>query len=402
MVTDYTTLPSWALDIIDTNYDRPVFTFRPGTLDTAVNYFRNNFCASILYAVKANPSLHVLRQLIQLGVNEFDVASLEEVKLVYNLLPSAELYFMHPIKSRLAIRVAYFDYGVRHFSLDSQAELDKILVETGYARDLKLHVRLAIPNTYSEMSLAEKFGIDCHNAPNLLAVAAKVSEKVGVCFHVGSQCMHPDAYCIAIGIAASVISQANVPVHYFNVGGGFPSIYPGMHPPPLIDYFEKIHQHFSQVPNYKSMQLLSEPGRALVAESGSLVVHVILRKQNILYINSGTYGALFDAGTPKFIFPTRLLRPNTEPGSSEMQAFHLYGPTCDALDYMPGPFYLPSDIREGDFIEIGQLGAYSCTLATQFNGFMHRDEIIEIDDKPLMSLYKELEPISHEKMQLIM
>jgi ornithine decarboxylase len=393
--------PLWALDVIDASYESPVFTFRPSALTAAVNYFRNNLFASILYAVKANPSLHVLRHLIRLGINQFDVASLEEVKLVYNQLPSAELYFMHPIKSRRAIRIAYFEYGVRHFSLDSEEELEKILVETDHACDLKLHVRLAIPNTYSEMSLAEKFGIDSHHAPSLLSAVAMVCENVGVCFHVGSQCMHPDAYCIAIRIAETVISQANVPVHYFNVGGGFPSIYPGMHPPPLIEYFQQIHQSFSQIPNYKNMQLLSEPGRALVAESGSLVVNVTLRKGNVLYINSGTYGALFDAGMPKFIFPTRLLRPNNGPNSSEMKAFHLYGPTCDALDYMPGPFYLPADIREGDFIEVGQLGAYSCTLATQFNGFTHQGEIVEIDDRPLMTLYQQ-QSIQHEKMQLIM
>ena len=397
----YKETPPWAQGVIDDSYESPVYTFRPAALTAAVKHFQKNFFSEFLYAVKANPSPHILSHLIRLGINKFDVASLEEVKLIYSLLPSAELYFMNPIKSRSSIRAAYFEYGVRHFSLDSKVELDKILIETGHAQDLKLHVRLAIPNTHSEMSLAGKFGVDYHSAPDLLRTVSMVCEKLGVCFHVGSQCMNPEAYAIAIKVAAEVISRSNTAVHYFNVGGGFPSIYPGMHPPPLIKYFQKIHESFCLVPNHENMQLLSEPGRAFVAESGSLVVHVILRKGNTLYINSGVYGALFDAGMPNFIFPTRLLRLKNDSHSTEMQAFNMYGPTCDSLDYMPGPFYLPSDIREGDFIEIGQLGAYSCTLATQFNGFTHRPGVVEIHDSPLMSLYQPQQPIRHEKMQLI-
>lgn len=364
--------------------EQPVFTFRPQAIDAALNCFRHHFQADTLYAVKANPSQHVLQHLIQNGVTTFDVASIEEIKLIQALLPDAELFYMHPIKSRLAIRRAYFEFGVRHFSLDSEAELEKIITETNHAHDLNLHVRLAIPNLFSEMSLAKKFGVDAANAPGLLKNAGQYAQKLGICFHVGSQCMHPEAYGVAIGIAAKTIEAAAEPIHFFNVGGGFPSIYPGMQPPPLSEYFEFIQRKFREIPEHQNMRLLCEPGRAFVAESGALVVNVIARRNNTLYINCGTYGALFDAGTPKFIFPTRLLRKTQAP----LQGFDLYGPTCDSLDYMPGPFYLPADIQEGDYFEIGQLGAYSSALATQFNGFIHKDEVLTIEDKPLMSLYE--------------
>lgn len=333
------------------------------------------------------------------GINSFDVASLEEVGLVRELLPDAELFFMHPVKSRHAIRQAYFDYGVRNFSLDSETELNKILHETDNAKDLQLHVRLAMPNNFAELALAEKFGVNLQAAPALMRKVSQIAKKTGVCFHVGSQCMHPDAYRIAIRMAAEVIEQSGITPDFFNVGGGFPSIYPGMTPPDMVDYFDAIHEEFRSLKNHESMQLLAEPGRALVAESMSVIVRVVLRKGNHLYINEGTYGSLFDAGTPGFIFPMKLICDD-KIYSSDLQPFSFYGPTCDSLDYMKGPFYLPNDIDEGDFIEIGQIGAYGRTLATGFNGFKYDDSMVYVNDQPLMTMY-DITHSANEKLEII-
>lgn len=307
---------------------------------------------------------------------------------------------MHPVKSRAAIRRAYHEYGVRHFSLDSEAELDKILQETGYASDLTLHIRLSIPNMYAELALAEKFGVNLQDGAALIRRAAEHAASVGVCFHAGSQCMHPDAYRIAIRMAGQVIEQTNTVPRYFNVGGGFPSIYPGMIPPAMTEFFTAIHEEFAQLPHAGEMELLAEPGRALVAESMSLIVRVELRKGNVLYINDGTYGSLFDAGTPRFIYPVQLLC-DEKIYSSDLAAFSFYGPTCDSLDYMKGPFYLPSDTEEGDYIEIGQMGAYGRALASHFNGFSPSDTLIEVSDSPLMTMYRHGEGVSDEDLDVI-
>lgn len=380
-------LPS-IIDISHHLGEEPAYVFRPDALDRAVACFRNGFSGTIMYAVKTNPEPAVLKRLFSQGVTSYDVASLEEVKLIRKQLPTAQLYFMHPVKSRRAIREAYFEYGVRHFSLDCEEELHKIVQETQNADDLCLHLRLSIPNTYAELNLAEKFGVNLQEAPKLLQKMYQHASKLGVCFHTGSQCMHPDAYRIAMQMAAEVIGNASVPVYYFNVGGGFPSVYPGMVPPNMGDYFTAIRKEFEKIEGHNFMQLLAEPGRSLVAESMSLVVRVELRKGNMLYINDGTYGSLFDAGTPKFIFPTRLLRHDAEDASSQVP-FSFYGPTCDSLDFMKGPFYLPSDVREGDLIEIGQMGAYGRTMVTGFNGF-HVDETLhEVSDAPLLSMYSD-------------
>lgn len=378
---------------------QPFFVFRPHMLKKTASFFLNNFQAKVLYAIKTNPETHVLETLHAAGVRCFELASITEIAHVHSLFPDAELYFMHPIKARSAIREAYFNYGVRHFSLDTKHELDKILEETNYAEDLSLHVRLSIPNTYAEHSLAEKFGVNLIHAPKLMKQVHEVAREIGVCFHVGSQCMHPDAYRIAIRMTRDLVQQLDFDIDYLNVGGGFPSIYPGLTPPPLDQYFDAIHEEFSvlQAQNPK-VKLLAEPGRALVAESTSLIVQVLLRKNDALYINDGIYGALFDAGFPKLIYPVRLIRPKRPRGN--FIAYRFYGPTCDSLDQMAGPFYLPNDVQEGEFIEIGQLGAYGRTLATGFNGFSHRKEVHVITDDPLMTLY-DANAISKESLEVI-
>lgn len=379
------TLPS-LLSVSESLGEQPAFAFRPDALRAAVRTFRDQFRATALYAVKTNPEPAVLQGLYDEGVRGFDVASLQEIQEVDALADDVELYFMHPVKSRHAIREAYGRFGVRHFSLDSRDELIKILEETNYAKDLCLHLRLAIPNTYAELNLSEKFGINLQDAPALLAQMDAHAAKLGVCFHTGSQAMHPDAYRVAMQMSADVIRDSGVAVHYFNVGGGFPSIYPGMVPPDLQSYFDAIHEEFAAIEGHEFMTLLAEPGRALVAECMSLIVRVDARRGNMLYINDGTYGSLFDAGTPKFIFPTRLLRREVDASASQVP-FSFYGPTCDSMDFMKGPFYLPQDMREGDLIEIGQMGAYGRCMNTGFNGFSVDERLYLVGDAPLMSMY---------------
>lgn len=365
--------------------EQPVVLYREHALKRAVSMFANHFAGTVLFAVKTNPEEHVLKSLWAEGVRQFDVASLHEVAMVRGLFPEAELFFMHTVKSRHAIREAYHTYGVRHFSLDTHEELTKIIEETGHASDLGLHVRLSIPNTHAELALSDKFGIALDSAPALLQATRMVAKHAGVCFHVGSQCMHPDAYRMAIRMAAQAVDKAGVHIDSLDVGGGFPSIYPGMTPPDMQLFFDAIHEESAPVlAKHAGCKLLAEPGRALVAESGSVVVRVEMRKGDYLYINDGTYGTLFDAGTPKFIFPCRLLAENT---SNNLHPFSFYGPTCDTLDFMKGPFYLPEDVKEGDYIEIGQLGAYGRTMATRFNGFSQARQYVDVADEPMMSMY---------------
>jgi ornithine decarboxylase len=365
----------------------PVYCIREESIRTASSWFVENFPGTTLYAVKCNSNEKVLKTLFESGITNFDTASLEEIKLIRKILPEAKPFFMHTIKSKESIHEAYFNYGVRDFSFDSKFELEKILEVTNQANDLNLFLRIAISNEHAEIDLSKKFGASLGEATSLLKSAKEKASKIGISFHVGSQCMHPISYSKAIKDINILIKKTGIYPDFINVGGGFPSTYPDLYPQPLSAYINEIKKTIQSLNLPETTQLICEPGRALVAESGSTVVRVELRKKQILYINDGTYGSLFDAGTPNFIFPTRMIQIEKS-FSKRLTPFSFYGPTCDGIDFMKGPFLLPNNIKEGDYIEIGQLGAYGINMRTKFNGF-YSDEIHEVNDKPIMSVFEE-------------
>ncbi len=365
---------------------QPVTLLRPHAARRAARFFVENFPGRSLYAVKANPSPDLIELLWDSGITHYDTASIAEVRLVRALLPGATLCFMHPVKAEEAIREAYFDHGVRTFSLDSLDELEKIVRATNFADDLTLCVRLRVSSDHSKLSLASKFGAEAHEVKPLLMAARQASDALGICFHVGSQAMTPLAYTEALERVRAAIVSAAVTVDVIDVGGGFPSIYPGMEPPSLHAYFAAIHRAFESLPVSYSSELWCEPGRALCAEYSSLVVRVEKRRGDELYINDGAYGALYDAAHVSWRFPVELLR---EPASdARLMPFSFYGPTCDDADHMAGPFLLPADTNTGDYIEIGMLGAYGCAMRTGFNGF-GAVETYTASDEPMASLYVE-------------
>jgi ornithine decarboxylase len=364
----------------------PVTLVRPHAAARAARFFVEKFPGRSMYAVKANPSPELLQILWDNGITHYDVASLAEVRLVARTLPEATLCFMHPVKAEEAVREAYFTHGVRTFSLDSLEELEKIVRATNEATDLTLCVRLRVSSEHSKLSLASKFGAAPHEAKDLLFAARQAADALGICFHVGSQAMTPEAYSNAMERVRAAIVEAAVTVDVIDVGGGFPSSYPGMEPPPLERFFETIHRSFESLPVSYSSELWCEPGRALCAEYSSLIVRVEKRRGSELYINDGAYGALFDAAHIGWRFPVQLLR---EPDSrARDMEFSFYGPTCDDMDHMAGPFMLPADMQAGDYIEIGMLGAYGSAMRTAFNGF-GSDQTVIVEDEPMVSLYED-------------
>ncbi len=374
------------IDIAKGRPVNPVTLVRPHAAARAARFFVEKFPGRSMYAVKANPSPELLQILWDNGITHYDVASIAEVRLVARTLPEATLCFMHPVKAEEAIAEAYFTHGVRTFSLDSLEELDKVVRATREASDLTLCVRLRVSSEHSKLSLASKFGAAPHEAKELLFAARQAADALGICFHVGSQAMTPEAYSNAMERVRAAIVEAAVTVDVIDVGGGFPSSYPGMEPPPLEHFFETIHRAFESLPVSYSSELWCEPGRALCAEYSSIIVRVEKRRGTELYINDGAYGALFDAAHIGWRFPTELLR---EPDSrAKDMEFSFYGPTCDDMDYMVGPFMLPADTQAGDYIEIGMLGAYGSAMRTAFNGF-GSDETVIVTDEPMVSLYDE-------------
>lgn len=360
----------------------PVYCLRPRVLAESARTFLSRFPGQVLYAVKCNPHPRVVDALYRAGIRHFDTASLPEIAQIAETYGDAQTYFMHPVKGRAVTRTAYAVYGVRHFVVDHESELEKVLQETGRDDDVTIIVRLATPPSEGTLyHLSAKFGIEPEGAVSLARRAAAAGCRVGLAFHVGSQCLKPEAYGIGLDLCGRVLREAGVAPACIDVGGGFPARYVAMDSPPLDDYLAAVRDGLKRNGIGPNVEVFCEPGRALVAAGCSLLLQVQLRKGERLYVNDGIYGSLSETVDAGIRLPARLVRPDGPPPSESLQDFVLNGPTCDSLDVLPGSFPLPADIGEGDWIEIDQVGAYSNALATRFNGFFP-DTFVEVEDPP--------------------
>ncbi len=349
---------------------RPLYLLWPERIADNARRFLTQFPGETIYATKCNPDRTVIQTLYKTGVRSFDVASIDEVRLIRKLAPRAKLYFMHTIKSPEAIEEAYKVHGVRAFVLDSMDELYKIMRATDLAQDLELYVRLALPkNSKAQIDFSAKFGALPYDATELLKACRPVAQRLGLCLHVGTQTTDTAAYKRAIKVASRVVRAAKVAIDVLDVGGGFPVQYPGTAIPPFSDYIDTIMTAL-KTEKMDRIPLMCEPGRALVATGGSLICRVEARKGDLLHINDGTYGGLFDAGAViRARYATRAIAPAGQERTGEQMGYRFAGPTCDSIDMMKGPFMLPADMQAGDWIEIQVMGAYSMSMRSDFNGF---------------------------------
>ncbi len=359
----------------------PVPVLNPARLEDKAREFTAAFTGHVLYAVKCNPDRVFLQAMYDGGVRRFDVASIAEVRLLREMFTDVKLYFMHPIKAPEAIREAYVNHGVRAFVLDYADELEKILTATNGAPDLELFVRLAVPKDTPAGGVAtdfsSKFGAKPAVASELLAKCRPHCAVLGLSFHVGTQCPDPIVYSKAVGHAASVIAKSGVVVEALDVGGGFPADLNSATPIPPVAAFTRTIADAVDEHALGGLELLCEVGRGLVACAGSLIVRVEGRKDDLLYLNDGTYGGLFEAGGSVGLpYPAHLIRREDRASDAPLMAFRFAGPTCDSVDMMHGPFMLPADLRIGDWIKLDQLGAYGEVSRTDFNGFGTVQKII--------------------------
>jgi ornithine decarboxylase len=368
--------------------DEPVYCVRPHALRTAAAAFTAAFPGDVLYAVKCNDDPAVLQALWQGGVRHFDAASLPEIAAVEGAFGPGRARFMNPVKSRGAIAAAYHRHGMRCFALDHAGELEKIrdVAErpAGGAGELLLMVRLAVTTEGAMLKLDGKFGASPGEAADLLRLIVGAGAAAGLTFHVGSQCLDPGAYRRAIALAADVRHRAGVPVAVLDVGGGFPVPYDGLAPPPTDAFVEEIAEAAGEHGFLPDTRLWCEPGRALVAEGCSVLARVVLRRDDAVFLNDGVYGSLYDMKHQGLRYPTRLVRADgiVEGDAASARPFRLFGPSCDSFDSLPGTVSLPDSLREGDWIEFGQTGAYARALRTGFNGFYPQATALLADDGP--------------------
>lgn len=346
----------------------PLHCFQPKKIADQANLFLNYFKGLTFYAVKCNPSEYILKKLYESGITHFDVASINEIRLIKRLFPKAICAFMNPIKSQESINEAFYTHNVTSFSYDCEAELNKIKLVLGSdISKINLIVRISAHNENASLELSSKFGTTIHEAARLLELTKPICNKVGISFHVGSQNIDPYSWVEAIKACKAVSDLANVNLDILDVGGGFPAYYPGFNLKPLTEYFSIINQTIKNLDFGKQCEIWSEPGRALANVAEDLVVRVELRKDNVLHINDGYFGALFETSQMKWSNSVILIKDIAK--TTTYKDFKFYGPTCDTTDVAPGPFLLPDSVSERDYIIINNLGAYSTAAMTTFNGF---------------------------------
>ena len=388
---------SFPIDRFDTGHevalglrpDAPVYCFRPGVLVADARAFMASFPGKTAYAVKTNGEPFVLKTLTQAGIRAFDVASPGEFAAVRAVSPEAELLYMHPVKAQSDIRLALEGYGVRAVALDHEDEIAKIL-RIVRALDLDptvmtLFVRLQTKGT-AAYELSKKFGAAPAHAVELVQRIDRLGFRVGIAFHVGSQIGDPRVYERALASADWVRSRAGVRLAALDVGGGFPAAY-GDDPrrrkvemPELPDLMAELRREIDAW-GFSDLPLIAEPGRVIVARSLSVIVRVLLKKGRRLYINDGIWGSLSDSWTGKITLPARLIldpaRKRRTGSLEKLVPFKVCGATCDSVDILSRPFWLPETADTGDWVEIGHIGAYSLGLRTHFNGF-YPDTFVEV------------------------
>lgn len=345
----------------------PVYCLYPHRLHAAFHRFQAGFKGDVLYAVKVNPEPAVLRQLYAAGLRHFDTASLAEIALIAGLFPDAQCHYMAPMRPLGALEEAYKRFGVRDFALDCADELETLLKVADKPGETTAFVRLATVPHGAMFELSSKFGSTPEESAALVNRARDHGLKTALTFHVGSQSLNPAAFAEALQRIGETLAMIKGPIDYLDVGGGFPAPYPGLDVPPLEDFLAAIARMAVALGLPKGTRLMAEPGRILVADGLSLLAQVILRKGDKLYLNDGVYGSFMEAKIPGALlqYPARALGPH----GNETVDYTLYGPTCDSYDVVPGTFALPADLKIGDYVEFGMMGAYATAMRTHFNGF---------------------------------
>jgi len=355
----------------------PVYCIYPHLLQADVRKFTAGFPGRVMYAVKANPHPRVIHYVNAAGITDYDTASVGEMQLVHGIDTAARLFFMAPVRFRGAVRRAYTEHGVRHYVVDHIDELRRVIDELP-TNDVTIFVRMAANNPDATYDLSEKFGATMNDTKALLREVVDIGLEPALAFNVGSLVRRPDAYVTALEQCARAIETSGVTVRMLDVGGGFPSDYPGMRSTPLAQFFAAIRETRQRLEPLREVQLLAEPGRALIAGGVSLLVQVLHRNNDRLFLNDGIWGSMIETMLSKgeVRYPIRAYHGTDEIGGDEM-LFTLFGPTCDSMDRIPAPFPMPSAIGAGDWIELGTIGAYSLSNRTHFNGF-YPDTLVEL------------------------
>lgn len=326
--------------------------------------------AAIHYAMKANSDRNVLRALASAGAG-FEIASAYELRMLQTLnVPATKIIYGSSIKPVPHIRECH-EYGVDRFAVDSVEEIDKIGTA---APGAKVYVRILVDDAGSVFRFSEKFGADRESAIGLLRHALNRGlRSYGISFHVGSQAGNAAAWANAIGALAPTLAElekAQIRIETLNIGGGYPCRYrSALGAPSLQDIAGRVAAAHLALP-YRP-KLILEPGRGIVGDAAVLVTRVIGRVERKgvvwLFLDAGVYNALYEALA--FQGSTGYRIASLRRSRAQAAQFSLAGPTGDSHDVIAREILLPAETNVGDVLTVHSVGAYSLSVASEFNGF---------------------------------
>ncbi len=327
----------------------------------------------IYYAIKANPAPEVILRLAPLGCH-FDTASQGEIDLCLSLGVAPErIGYGNTIKKKGEIAHA-FAKGVRLFAFDSQAELEK-LAEA--APGAQVFCRVLVDCAGADWPLSKKFGCTPRLAIELLTRARELGlDPVGVSFHVGSQQTEPASWDAPIAVVAEMfrtLAERGIDLRLINLGGGFPSRY-RTEVPPLEVYGQAIMAAMSRHFAGRMPEIIVEPGRQIVGDSGVIQAEVVLVSEKDIgdekrwvYLDIGKFSGL--AETIGEAIKYRIKTPHDGGPAGPVV---LAGPSCDSVDtlYEKTDLSLPLALKPGDKVLLLSTGAYTSAYSSVgFNGF---------------------------------
>lgn len=333
------------------------------------NIHKNLDNIEIYYAMKCNPHPEIMKTVLKCG-GQFEISSANEMKKAVKVgADPKRILFSNPVKTLDDIEIA-FKAGVGYFAFDSYSEVDKLAKG---APGSKVYVRISIPVRKSAVASEGKFGVSIGFARDLMLYAKKKGlEPYGISFHVGSQMLDYGSWGYAIqhsGKLIDILKKDKIPIRLLDIGGGFPVRYDDVR----RDNIDKIAKTIKKaIEDYipKNVRIVAEPGRYLVAESGTMVSTVIGIAERFgrkwLHLDVGANNGLMEAvqTTNTLLFPVRDSKK-----SEDKDIFVLTGPTCDSQDTILFDVPVSSNIEIGDKIYFEFAGAYSTAFTENFNGF---------------------------------
>ncbi len=364
----------------------PLFVVDHEILRKNYQEFRENLPdVQAYFAVKANCNPEIIKTMFDMG-SSFDVASIWEFKQVYENIKDwgekekqdfvwDKVIYANTIKPAKVLKK--LDPYKILVTFDNIEELKKI---KEHAPNVRLVLRIRVPNTGSMVELSSKFGAHPGEAVDLIGEAVNMGLSVeGISFHVGSQCQNFENYVQALNLCSSIFKEAElrnyemgflnpegIRVKTLDIGGGFPVKYNGGGKP-FSSLAKKINSEIKRLFGKNGIDVIAEPGRFIVATSATLVTKIIGKSvrdgKTCYYLDDGVYHTFSGQVYDHQQYPLHAFK------EGELKVCSTFGPTCDAFDTISLSDELPEDLQIDDLLYAENIGAYTLASATDFNGF---------------------------------